>query len=258
MDNVLARLDGAGHFVGGRWLLRGIDLTINSGEIISLIGPNGSGKTTLARLVLGLLRADEGSSYRRSGLRVGYVPQDLTIDWALPLDVRRLMNLTGFVSDIGSSLDRVGASGLIDRPVSSLSGGEFRRILLARALSRRPDFLVLDEPVRGVDISGESDLYDLIISARNELGCGVLMISHDLHIVMAATDRVICMNGHICCEGKPDDVARSDEFENLFGSVAVAPYRHRHDHSHLPDGSVTSPPKKSKKSSEQNEEKKDG
>jgi zinc transport system ATP-binding protein len=234
---------GAGVRRGGRWLVEGVDLSIRRGEIVTLIGPNGSGKSTTAKMVTGVLKPDAGSVTRAPGLTVGYVPQKLTIDWTLPLSVKRLMTLTGRRSpeEVAAALDAVGISHLANDEVQHLSGGEFQRALLARAMIRKPDLLVLDEPVQGVDFSGEVALYDLIKAIRDETRCGVLLISHDLHVVMAETDTVICLNGHVCCRGTPDSVAKSPEYLALFGSRAAATlaiYQHHHDHTHLPDGRI--------------------
>lgn len=239
----LVSMRGVGIRRRGRWLVRGVDLDIARGEIVTLIGPNGSGKSTTARTAIGVLAADEGRVERMSGLRVGYVPQKLAIDWTLPLTVSRLMRLTDRPSaqDVAAALEQVGVTHLQNEEVQTLSGGEFQRVLLARAIARRPDLLVLDEPVQGVDFAGEVALYDLIRQIRDETGCGVLLISHDLHVVMADTDTVICLNGHVCCRGTPQSVVASPEYMQLFGARAaetLAIYRHRHDHTHLPDGRV--------------------
>ena len=241
--DAIARVVGAGVRRGDRWLVEGIDLTVRRGEIVTLIGPNGSGKSTTAKLVTGVLTPDVGRVERAPKLTIGYVPQALNIDWALPLSVRRLMTLTSPHSGdaIARALTAVGIPHLADAQVQQLSGGEFQRALLARAMIRRPDLLVLDEPVQGVDFSGEVALYELIARIRDETNCGVLLISHDLHVVMAATDTVVCLNGHICCTGSPDSVARSPEYLELFGARAAATlaiYQHHHDHMHLPDGRV--------------------
>jgi zinc transport system ATP-binding protein len=234
---------GLGVQRGGRWLVRGVDLTVRPGEIVTMIGPNGSGKSTTVKAALGVLSPDEGSVRRRPGLTVGYVPQKLAIDWSLPLTVSRLMTLTGPLSREGirSALDETGIGHLAEAGVQDLSGGEFQRALLARAIARRPGLLVLDEPVQGVDFSGELALYELIARFRDRTGCGILLISHDLHVVMAATDTVICLNGHVCCSGSPEAVAESPDYARLFGrrgAEALAIYRHHHDHTHLPDGRV--------------------
>lgn len=194
-------------------------------------------------MALGIVKPDEGTAFRNNALRVGYVPQKIAVDWTLPLVVRRMMTLTGKLSslEIDAALQSTGAAHLIDKEVSHLSGGEFQRVMLARAIARRPDLLVLDEPAQGVDFSGELALYELISQIRDELGCGVLLISHDLHVVMAATDQVICLNGHVCCKGTPSNVAESAEYKQLFGmrgADALAFYHHHHDHTHLPDGRV--------------------
>ncbi len=239
----LISLKNAGVRREGHWLVRGVDLTLVPGEIVTLIGPNGSGKTTTAKLALGIMQADVGNVSRKQGLRVGYVPQKLVIDWTMPLRVKEFMSLTanGDLHAHLSALKRTGASALLDRDLRSLSGGELQRVSLARAIARKPDVLVLDEPVQGVDFNGELELYDLIKAVRDETGCAILMVSHDLHVVMAATDRVICLNGHVCCQGTPENVALSDEYKALFGgraAAALAVYQHHHDHTHMADGRV--------------------
>lgn len=239
----LVTLEGAGILRSGRWLVRGVSLAIEAGEIVTLIGPNGSGKSTTAKMALGILDPDEGSIGRRPGLKVAYVPQKLAVDWTMPLTVRRFMHLTGHVSDREASeaLAATGVTHLANSEVRTLSGGEFQRVMLARAIARKPDLLVLDEPVQGVDFTGEIALYDLIKRFRDDFNCGILLISHDLHVVMAATDRVICLNGHVCCSGTPTTVASSAEYKALFGARAastLAVYEHHHDHTHMPDGRV--------------------
>ncbi|NRG17476.1 metal ABC transporter ATP-binding protein [Rhizobiales bacterium] len=228
---------------GGRWLVRGIDLCVNAGEIVTLIGPNGSGKSTTARTALGVVKPDEGGVTRKPQLKVGYVPQKLAIDWTLPLSVKRLMTLTENhpAREIEEALEAVGIAHMERAEVQHLSGGEFQRALLARAIIRKPDLLVLDEPVQGVDFTGQVALYRLIKEIRDRTGCGILLISHDLHVVMADTDTVVCLNGHICCRGTPQSVASSAEYLKLFGTRAaetLALYSHHHDHTHLPDGRV--------------------
>jgi zinc transport system ATP-binding protein len=238
----LVSLSNAGIYRGGRWLVRGVDFSVRQGEIVTLIGPNGSGKSTTAKMAIGVRKPDEGSVSRKADLKVGYVPQKLSVDWTMPLTVRRLMTLTGQLPEreINAALDATGIAHLAKAEVQHLSGGEFQRALLARAIARKPDLLVLDEPVQGVDFSGEIALYDLIKSIRNSTGCGILLISHDLHVVMAETDTVICLNGHVCCRGTPQAVSQSDEYMRLFGGAAksLAVYSHHHDHTHLPDGKV--------------------
>lgn len=239
----LVTMTGAGTCRQGRWLVRGVDLSISRGEIVTLIGPNGSGKSTTAKLAIGVVRPDEGHVSRLANLRVGYVPQKLAIDWTMPLTVDRLMTLTSSLRgrEIDAALEATGIRHLARAEVQHLSGGEFQRALLARAIARKPDLLVLDEPVQGVDFAGEIALYDLIKTIRNSTGCGILLISHDLHVVMAETDTVICLNGHVCCRGTPEVVRESPEYLRLFGvraSQTLAFYSHHHDHTHLPDGRV--------------------
>ena len=239
----LVSLDNAGVLRTGRWLVRGVSLSIEPSEIVTLIGPNGSGKSTTAKMALGILKPDEGLAERRPGLRVSYVPQRLAVDWTLPLNVSRFMRLTGGVSaeQAREAMNSTGVGHQAEAEVRTLSGGEFQRVLLARAIARKPELLVLDEPVQGVDFTGEIALYDLIGKIRETHDCGILLISHDLHVVMAATDKVICLNGHVCCSGTPTVVAASPEYKALFGARAastLAVYEHSHDHTHLPDGRV--------------------
>ncbi|VAW21405.1 Zinc ABC transporter, ATP-binding protein ZnuC [hydrothermal vent metagenome] len=229
----------------GRWLVKGVDLTISRGEIVTLIGPNGSGKSTTAKVATGIIAASEGTLWRAPNLRISLVPQKLNIDWTLPLTVSRLMALTHKCSssEIIDALKTVGADHLVNEPVQHLSGGEFQRVLLARAIVRQPDLLVLDEPVQGVDYSGQVSLYQLIANIRDHNNCGILMISHDLHVVMAKTDRVICLNTHMCCSGPPEQIAQNPQYQQLFGdssSEMLAIYRHQHDHTHQLDGCIVS------------------
>jgi zinc transport system ATP-binding protein len=239
----LITMQGAGVRRGSRVLVEGIDLTIKRGEIVTLIGPNGSGKSTTAKMATGVLKPSMGTVTRQPGLRIGYVPQKLSIDWTLPLTVERLMTLTGRFSraEIEVALELVGARRLLGAAVQELSGGEFQRVLFARATIRQPDLLVLDEPVQGVDAAGEVALYELVRQIRDTSRAGILMISHDLHVVMAETDTVICLNGHVCCTGTPATVKRSPEYLKLFGPRAaetLAIYEHHHDHEHHDDGCV--------------------
>jgi zinc transport system ATP-binding protein len=221
----------------GRPILIDIDIDIQPREIVTLIGPNGAGKTMLVRSLLGLEPFDSGEVRRRDHLVVGYAPQRFDIDRAIPLTVARFISLgrRGTREEIERVLADVGAGALFDRQLSELSGGELQRVVLARALIRLPSLLVLDEPVRGVDYAGEAELYTLIGKLRTERGFGVLLVSHDLHIVMAQSDRVICLNRHVCCSGKPQSVAQHPEYARLFGPQAARAfgvYMHEHDHRH--------------------------
>lgn len=228
----------------GRRVLDRVALVVNEGEIVTLIGPNGAGKSTLVRVLLGLITPDAGRVTRRPGLRVGYMPQRLAVDPVLPLTVRRFLRLAGRGIDaaaLTAALREVGAEHVIDTPLQSVSGGELQRVMLARALLRKPQLLVLDEPVQGVDVTGQAELYQLIAELRRRHRCGVLMVSHDLHLVMAATDQVVCLNTHVCCSGHPESVTRHPEYLRLFGpreAAALAVYTHHHDHVHDVDGHV--------------------
>ncbi len=228
---------------GDKLILDKVDLEIFPKEVVTIIGPNGAGKTTLLRLVLGLLKTDSGEITQKPKLKIGYVPQKISVDPTLPLTVRRFLALGGTLEKgrVQAILSEVGISGLADNPIQSVSGGEMQRILLARALLRDPDLLVLDEPAQGVDVTGQAELYDLITKIRNSRGCGVLLVSHDLHMVMSATDRVICLNGHVCCAGHPETVSADPEYVALFGrkvAETLAVYHHRHDHHHTAHGEV--------------------
>jgi zinc transport system ATP-binding protein len=221
----------------GKTLLDRIDIEVGAGEIVTLIGPNGAGKTTLIRVLLGIMAPDTGSVRRRRGLRIGYVPQRFEADPVLPLTVTRFLTLGGkrpAADALQRTLEETGIAALSRAPLHALSGGELQRAVLARALLRAPDLLILDEPVQGVDFSGQLDLYDLLGRLQHERGYGVLMVSHDLHVVMRATDRVVCINRHLCCAGQPEAVSRHPEYVELFGPRAseLAVYTHAHDHAH--------------------------
>ena len=239
---VLVLASGIHVALGGREVLSAVEVAVDDGEIVTLIGPNGAGKTTALKVILGLQEVDRGRVYLRPGISIGYMPQRLSLDPALPMTVGRFLALT----DSGSgrrqrALDEAGVGGALETPLSDVSGGELRRVLLARALLRDPDLLVLDEPAQGVDVGGQADLYRLIGGLRESRGCGVLLVSHDLTMVMAETDHVICLNRHVCCAGRPETVARDPSYAALFGeraAPAFAVYQHRHDHSHHADGSV--------------------
>jgi zinc transport system ATP-binding protein len=213
--------------LGGRAVLQNVNLALRLGEIVSIIGPNGAGKTTLLRTLLGLQAPSSGSVTRANNLRIGYVPQRLPIDPLLPLNVRGFLQLWGSGQE-----QRV--RDLLDRPLQKLSGGEFQRVLLARALIGQPQLLVLDEPAQALDLAGQQELYAELVQLRASTGCAVLLVSHDLTVVMRQTDRVLCLHGHICCEGKPADVSRDPAYVALFGDQAAAfgVYHHQHDHAH--------------------------
>ena len=225
----------------GREVLQGVSMEVAPAEIVTLIGPNGAGKTTLVRIALGLQAPGSGQRTIQKGLRIGYMPQKLHVDSSIPLTVQRFLSLTGNNNKtIQKALTRTGVDHVYNSPLHSLSGGELQRVLLARALLNKPHILVLDEPVQGVDTNGQRELYQLITDLRDEQGCSVLMISHDLHLVMASTDQVICLNQHVCCSGHPHQVKQHPAYLRLFGgeSVELAVYTHNHDHHHGVDGHI--------------------
>ncbi len=242
-NKLLVKLENAGVYRSSKWLVRGISFEINQGQIVTLIGPNGSGKTTTAKMILNIMNADEGMVSGNAN-KMAYVPQKINIDWTMPLRVIDFMKITNKLSNdqITESLTMTGVNKLLYNQIHSLSGGEFQRVLIARAIAKKPDLLVLDEPVQGVDFNGEIALYNLIKKISINLNCGILLISHDMHFVMSTTDHVICLNGHICCSGSPSSVVKNPEYIKLFGehnSETLSYYQHQHDHSHNNDGSIS-------------------
>lgn len=255
----LIETSGIGLTLGSRQILESIDLVIAPGEIVTVIGPNGAGKTSLLRIILGLQKPGRGKVHRRSGLRMGYVPQSMSVGPTLPLSVLHFLSLPDRQprQQRLEALNELGIGHLADAQLYSLSGGEFQRVLLARTLLRDPDLLVLDEPAQAIDFIGQTELYRLIDRVRRERGCGVLLVSHDLHLVMAATDRVICLNRHICCSGEPETVSQHPEYLSMFGpraAQALAVYHHHHDHHHDLDGTPVEEADSTARQSEQQEE----
>ena len=242
-NNPLVKLENAGVYKSSKWLVRGISFEVNNGQIVTLIGPNGSGKTTTAKMILNILNADEGLVTSNTN-KMAYVPQKINIDWTMPLRVIDFMKITSSINNaqITEALTLTGVEKLLYDEVHNLSGGEFQRVLIARAVAKKPELLVLDEPVQGVDFNGEIALYNLIKKISDKLNCGILLISHDMHFVMSATDHVICLNGHICCSGTPSSVVKNPAYIKLFGehnAETLSYYQHHHDHSHNNDGSVS-------------------
>lgn len=235
----LVRVRNIALYRGGRPILQDVSFDIHGGKILTLIGPNGAGKTTLLRILLGLQKPDGGEVVKKDSLRIGYMPQKLTLPETIPLTVADFLGIWAQkdTPKPGDLLDLVGMGGKETYSMHSLSGGEMQRVLLARALQTQPDLLVLDEPVQGVDLSGQRDLYRLILTVRNTYGCAVVLVSHDLHLVLKNSDQVVCLNGHVCCSGSPETVAQAPEYLKLFGPLDdadLALYAHHHDHVHDP------------------------
>ena len=240
---LLVKLENAGVQRMSKWLVKEISFEISQGQIVTLIGPNGSGKTTTAKIILNIMNADEVQITRNTD-KMAYVPQKINIDWTMPLRVIDFMKITNNLNNnqVIESLTTTGVDKLLYNQIHNLSGGEFQRVLIARAIAKKPDLLVLDEPVQGVDYNGEIALYNLIKKISVNLNCGILLISHDMHFVMSTTDHVVCLNGHICCSGTPSSVVKNPEYIKLFGehnSETLSYYQHHHDHSHDNDGSVS-------------------
>jgi zinc transport system ATP-binding protein len=243
VSEVLISGHGLCYEVSGRRLLDNVDLTIRRQEVITVIGPNGAGKTTLIRVLLGLLQPSSGVVERMDHMSIGYVPQRLQVNPLLPMTVARFMRTACRASaeEIQVVLNDVGLGEIADRSLQKLSGGEWQRTLLARALLRKPDLLVLDEPLQGVDVAGQAELYRLITDLRDRYNCGVLMVSHDLHLVMEASDSVLCLNQHVCCSGRPEAITQHPEYLRLIGdtdAAGLAVYSHHHDHVHDAHGDV--------------------
>ena len=239
---LLLKLENAGYTVNNKSLVRGVSFEVKQGEIVTLIGPNGSGKSTTAKIALGIHKKIDGKVKKFTN-KIAYVPQKISVDWTLPLRVIDFMILTENLTDdqINIALNLTGVEHLKNKNLSNLSGGEFQRVLISRAIAKQPNLLVLDEPVQGVDFKGEVALYELIKKISEKINCGILLISHDLHVVMSATDFVICLNGHVCCSGKPHIVAQNEKYKELFGDRAsnvLSLYEHQHDHSHSQDGTI--------------------
>ncbi|MCL4118796.1 UNVERIFIED_CONTAM: hypothetical protein GTU68_062792 [Idotea baltica] len=223
--------------IKGQNILHNVSLDVIKGEILTIVGPNGSGKSTLLRAIIGALTPTKGRISRQEKIQIGYVPQSLAIDATLPMSVDRFLSIPNPASaeDRKVALERVGANDLGHKQMIDLSGGQFQRVLLARALLCEPDLLLLDEPTQGLDQPGSARFYELLAELRAELNCAVVMVSHELHVVMSASDRVVCLNGHICCHGTPETVSNAPEYRALFGAQtggALALYRHEHDHGH--------------------------
>lgn len=240
---VLASMKDVGVKRAKRWLIRHVDIDIEPGEIITIVGPNGSGKSTTLKALGGIVSPDEGSVEINRNMPIGYVPQSLNIEPTLPLDVSRLIKLgnKSGLNKINPLLEKLQIDHLVNVQVSSLSGGELQRVMLVRAMLGQPELLILDEPAQGVDFSGQTQIYEYLRTFREDTGAAILLVSHDLHLVMAATDRVICMNGHICCSGTPQSVSENPQYLEMLGphaSKSLAVYHHSHDHIHLPDGRV--------------------
>jgi zinc transport system ATP-binding protein len=243
MEKSLIELNNCGVKRGHKWLVRGVSLKVSQGQILTLIGPNGSGKSTTAKVALGILKPDEGTNHIQNNIKVSYVPQKISIDWSRPLRSVDFINLVEKYStnNVIEALSMTGIKHLIYEDVRNLSGGEFQRLLMARAIAKKPNFLVLDEPVQGVDYPGEIAMYKTIQEIVKNINCGILLISHNLHVVMSQTDHVVCLNGHVCCSGAPKSVVKDPEYIRLFGKnidPTLAFYEHEHDHKHLPDGSI--------------------
>ncbi|MBV1867951.1 MAG: metal ABC transporter ATP-binding protein [Marinosulfonomonas sp.] len=234
--NLIQTRDMSIHY-GDEVVLEHVNFRISSGEIVTLVGPNGSGKSTLIRALLGVVPLSNGTVIKQDGLRIGYVPQKLMIDKTMPLSIARFLALLGrkATGQTDAVMERMGIAGLQNKQMAGLSGGQFQRVLLARALLERPEILILDEPTQGLDQPGVAAFYRIIEEVRQDLGCAILLVSHDLHVVMSASDRVICLNGHVCCEGTPQVVSAAPEYRALFGvgtGGTLALYRHEHDHDH--------------------------
>lgn len=236
-------------------ILREITLEVFSREILTIVGPNGAGKTTLLKVMLGLIKPSKGVVSCKNNLRVGYVPQKIHITSLMPMTVMRFLQLSqekktllkkikdklDLEQNIQGHIEMLGISKLLNTQLLDLSGGELQRVLFVRALINNPEFLVLDEPAQGVDAKGQIELYGIIADIKHRHNCAIIIVSHDLHLVASQTNKVICLNKHICCSGYPESVWKHPEFVNLFGYAEItklAVYTHKHDHIHDISGKI--------------------
>lgn len=242
VPQAIIQLQGIGLRYGNYTALHNIELSLNYGEITTIIGPNGAGKSSLVKVIAGLIQPSEGTVRRKSNLQMAYVPQKLFLDRSMPIKVSRFLSLARAPKEACKhALAQVGAERLWPKQMHALSGGELQRVLLARAIARSPDLLLLDEPLQGVDVNGQIELYRLISNIRDKLNCGIIMVSHDLHLVMAETDKVICLNQHVCCAGHAESISQHPEYLKLFGHHSandIAVYAHNHDHHHNLHGDI--------------------
>ncbi len=234
---LLVQAESVSYGIGTYQILDSVDISIYRGDIVTLIGTNGAGKSTLVRILLQLIKPDQGKVTQRSNLRIGYTPQHVHRAPILPLSVKHFLTLgkSTSIERTQELLEEVGAGDILNSPLTEISGGELHRVMLARALLRKPDLLVLDEPMAGVDVASQNKLYKLIGDIRDRYGCGILLVSHDLYIVMAATNMVVCLNHHVCCTGPPQTVITHPGFISMFGqdlSDTLAVYSHKHNHDH--------------------------
>lgn len=234
MNKALVKVTKVNFVIGKHEILSKISLVVKKDSVVTIIGPNGAGKSTLLKIILGLVSPTSGEALIRENTTIGYMPQKLHLDPSLPITVDYFLGLTNqpIKLSVKEVLENVGAQQLGGRSMHDLSGGEFQRVLLARALMSLPDLLVLDEPVQGVDISGQKALYELLSQIRKRWGCAMVIVSHDMHMVFSASDQVVCLNKHICCQGRPEAVITHPEYVSLFGTQIFAPYKHDHDHEH--------------------------
>lgn len=223
LENISVRRDE-------RDILRNVNFALQAKEIVTLIGPNGAGKSTLIKVLLGIMQPNAGKVTFAKKLKMAYVPQKFNPSSSLPLRVQDLLDLEACASDLRKEIIQdTGISKLQLSKVQQLSGGERQRVLLARALLRQPDILVLDEPMQGLDIQSEAELYEYVRSLPERYGCAVLMVSHDLQWVMQGTHRVVCLNKHICCSGLPESIQQHPEYQAIFGTQRMF-YQHHHNH----------------------------
>lgn len=239
----LIRLNSINVRFGEQVVLQNINLNIYPNSITTIVGPNGGGKSTLLKVLLKLLPATTGEVIHQPQLKIGYVPQKLHLDHSMPIPVKKFLSLKPNVSPqaIDEALALFSITHLAQHRMQKLSGGELQRVLLARAILDKPQLLVLDEPMQGVDITGQTELYQLLNKTRSWLNCAILMVSHDLNIVMANTDEVLCINRHICCAGTPEAISTDPSFIHFFGDQFannVAFYSHKHNHHHNLHGDI--------------------
>jgi len=218
-------------------ILDNIDIQINKNDFITIIGPNGAGKTMLLKCLMGFYKPTSGRIERKEKLKIGYMPQSISIINTMPITVKDFITVRKEYDDISLNkvITEVSIGEIINKQLSVLSGGEMQRVLLARSLLNNPDLLILDEPAQNLDISGQLNFYKLIQEIYSKRNISILMVSHDLHLVMVSTKKVLCLYKHICCSGAPQQIAKDPEFLSMFGkdmANMMSIYQHSHDHNH--------------------------
>jgi len=225
-------------------ILKNIDIEINKNDFLTIIGPNGAGKTMLLKCLMEFYKPDSGKIIKKPNLKIGYMPQSINIINTMPLSVQNFITVRKKFDEVSFKkvVSETQTEKIIDKQLSVLSGGEMQRVLLARSLLNNPELLILDEPAQNLDVSGQIYFYNLLQSIYLKRGLSVLMVSHDLHLVMVSTKKVICLSNHICCYGKPQHITKDPEFISMFGkdmANIMAVYQHSNESDKIQYNNIT-------------------